>query len=155
MIAFRQALLLLVITVVLAAVSWAVRGDRLSPVADPEFYALDLSVPLVSQDQARAFFEAGSHYFVDTRPGEPGERPVIPGSFTIREAQLDADLAAVMDFLYPEDPLILYGSDTPVMVDAVAARLADRGYEQLLILQGGFAAWRKAGGPISGEEATP
>jgi rhodanese-related sulfurtransferase len=153
--ALRQSLLLLGISVAAAAVSWAVRGDRLPLLADPEVYALDLSVPLVSVAEARDHFEAGSHYFVDTRAGDPTGRAVIPGSFTIRELELAADLEAVMDFLYPEDPLVLYGADLPLPVDAVAARLADLGYENLVILQGGIAAWREAGGPLSGEEAAP
>ena len=153
--AVRQSLLLVGIAVVAAGVSWAVRGDRLPLRADPEFYALDLTVPLVSQADARELYEAGTHYFVDTRPGDPGERPAIPGSFTIRETSLADDLAAVMDFLYPEDPLILYGEDRPSPVDAVAARLTSRGYENLVILQGGFAGWRAAGGAVTGGEATP
>ena len=153
--ALRQALLLLGISLALAVGSWAVRGDRLPPLADPQVYALDLSVPLVSLAEAREHYEAGSHYFVDTRAGDPTGRPAIPGSFTIREEQFDEDLAAAMDFLYPEDPLILYGEDTPLPVDAVAARLSNRGYQNLTILQGGLRAWRKAGDPVTGEEATP
>jgi rhodanese-related sulfurtransferase len=153
--ALRQALLLLAISLAIAVGSWAVRGDRLPLRADPQVYALDLSVPLVSVDEARRYYDTGSHYFVDTRAGDPAARPVIPGSFTIREDSLATDLAAVMDFLYPEDPLILYGEDTPLPVDAVAARLSNRGYENLVILQGGLAAWREAGGPVTGEEASP
>ncbi len=153
--ALRQSAVLLGVAMVVAVATWAVRGDRLPLVADAEVYTLDLTVPLVSVAEAREFYDAGSHYFVDTRAGEPAGRPVIPGSFIIRETSLDNDLVAVMDFLYPEDPLILYGADTPLPVDAVAARLVNMGYENLVILQGGFAAWRAAGAPTTGEEVAP
>ncbi len=121
----------------------------------PEIYTLDLSVPLVNVTDARAQYDAGSHYFVDTRAGDPSQRPTIPGSFLVREESFETDLEAVMDFLYPEDPLILYGAGTPLPVDAVAARLADRGYTSLAILQGGLTAWRAADGPVNGEGAAP
>jgi rhodanese-related sulfurtransferase len=40
-------------------------------------------------------------------------------------------------------------------VAAVAVRLQARGYENLVILQGGFQAWRQAGGPVTDGEAGP
>jgi rhodanese-related sulfurtransferase len=148
-----QALRLLGISIVLGLLPWAVRGDRLPLLADATTYALDLPAPLVSVEQARRYYAEGSHYFLDTRPQEHAGSGAVPGSFVIREASFDADLEAAMDFLYPEDALILYGEDNPLPVGAVAARLQSRGYANLLILQGGLAAWRQAGGPLDDAEA--
>jgi len=148
----KQALVLLMIALVLAGILWLVHPEGLPLQADAEFYALDLSAPLVSVDDAHDYYESGSHYFVDTRAGAPEGRISIPGSFVIREHSLADDLAEVMDFLYPEDPVILYGNGGPLLVDAVAARLQERGFLDVLILQGGLQAWRDAGHPVDGQE---
>jgi rhodanese-related sulfurtransferase len=155
MAALREAWVLLVIAVGLAVVSWAIRGDRLPLLADPDIYALDLPVPLVSVAEARELYDAGTHYFVDTRADGPLADGAIPGSFLIRETTFDTDIDDVLDFLYPEDPLILYGASLPLPVAAVAVRLQARGYENLVILQGGYEAWRQAGGPVTDGEAGP
>jgi rhodanese-related sulfurtransferase len=149
--AVGEAWRLLALAALVAVILWAVRGDRLAPIADPEIYALDLPAPLVSVHEARDLWEEGSHHFVDTRGGEPGGRPSIPGSFVVRETSFAEDLAAAMDFVYPEDHLILYGEATPLPVAAVAVRFHERGYRNVRILQGGLAAWRLAGGPLAAE----
>lgn len=148
----REALRLLMIAVAVATVAWAARPERLPLVADATVYELDLPVDLVSADEARGLYDDGTHYFVDTRPGDPAAG--IPGSFVVRETSFAADLEAVLDFLYPGDPLILYGADHPLPVAGVAARLLDQGYQDVRILQGGLAAWVRTGGPVD-EEAMP
>lgn len=149
--ALRQAWRLVVLSVAVGLVLWALRPDRLPILAEADLYALDLPVPLISLMEARELYEEGHHVFVDTRPGDPDARAAIPGSFAIRETSFADDLAAVMDFIYPEDPLILYGAATPLPVAAVAARFLERGYTDVRILQGGLQAWRRDGGPLSGE----
>ena len=146
-----QALHLCLVIVAVAVVTWIVRPDRLSLSADADFYALDLPAPLVSLDEARAVYDAGTHYFIDTRPDADLD-DAIPGAFIVRAATFGDDLAAAMDFIYPEDPLILYGADHPVPVGDVAALFQRRGYGNVRILQGGLAAWRDAGHPTSGWE---
>jgi rhodanese-related sulfurtransferase len=150
--ASRQAWRLIVLSVAAGLVLWALRPDRLPILADPDVYALDLPVPLISLQEARALYEEGRHLFVDTRPGDPDRRAAIPGSFAIAAATFADDLAAVMDFIYPEDLLILYGEATPLPVATVAVRFLERGYTDVRILQGGLRAWRQAGGPLSGED---
>lgn len=151
-VACRQAGRLLLLSLLIAGALWATRADRLPLLADPDVYALDLPVPLISLREARDRYEAGSALFVDTRRGEAGRRPTIPGSFVIRESSFADDLDAVMDFVYPEDDLILYGEATPLPVAAVAARFLARGYRNLWILQGGLAAWTKAAAPLRSKE---
>ena len=145
-----QALHLVLVIAVVAVVTWAVRPDRLPLAADAEFYTLDLPAPLVSLDEARAAYDAGTHYFIDTRPDATLD-DAIPGAFIVRAATFGDDMAAAMDFIYPEDPLILYGADRPVPVGDVAALFQRRGYENVRILQGGLAAWRDAGHPTTAD----
>jgi 3-mercaptopyruvate sulfurtransferase SseA len=119
--------------------------------AERVFYEQELPVPLVSLDQALKSYEEGNHLFIDTRPDALEENSHIPGAFLIREASFDDDLQEYGDFLYPEDPLILYGEGNLLGVAAVAGKFLDRGYENLLILAGGLPAWHKAGGPLTKE----
>ena len=155
----RQAWRLVLLSVAVGVALWLVRDDRLPLLADPDVYTLDLPVPLVSVIEALDLYEDGSHLFVDTRGGDFEQRPQIPGSFVIRETSFADDLAEVMDFIYPEDQLILYGEANPLPVSAVAARFVERGYANVRILQGGLSAWSRGGGPVDekdvGDEKEP
>jgi rhodanese-related sulfurtransferase len=146
---WREAAWLAVVACGLAAASWALRPDRLPLLATSEQYELDLPVPLMDLDRAMLVYDEGSHLFVDTRDIDPVQDPRIPGAFVIRQASFDDDLIAVSDFLYPEDPLVLYGSGNLQEVAALASRFLERGYEQVFIMSGGIDAWRQAGGAVT------
>ena len=152
--AFVQAGGLLLLAVVLTAASWLLRPDRLPFLADPAAYELDLAAPLVSVKQALVLYEEGDHLFIDTREAVADPRE-IPGSFRIRAYSLDDDLRRLLDVVYPEDPLILYGSGDLLQISSVAARLAERGFTDVQILGGGVRAWQAAGGELSPREAAP
>ncbi len=153
--AIRQACRLTLLTVLLGVVLWAVRADRLPLVADPEVYALDLPVPLISLAEARKAWDEGAHHFIDTRAGDAQGRASIAGAFVVRETSFAEDLAVIMDFVYPEDALILFGEAGPMPVSAVAVRFLERGYRDVRILQGGLRAWRQAGGAEDVEDDQP
>lgn len=146
----RQTGLLLLLTVVLSVATWLVRPDRLPLQANAKFYALDLPAPLVSVDEALAAYDEGLTVFIDTRADATLD-DAIPGAFLVRAATFADELAEVRDFIFPEDPLILYGEDAPVPVGDVAALFLARGHEDVRILQGGLTAWRQGGGPVEGE----
>jgi len=146
----RQAGVLLAIVLAASVISWLVRPDRLALQANAEFYALDLPAPLVSVDDALVAYEEGLVVFIDTRP-EASLDDAIPGAFIVRATSFADDLDEVRDFVFPEDPLILYGADAPVPVGDVAALFLARGHAEVRILQGGLAAWQAVGGPVEGE----
>jgi len=147
-VAFGEAALLLLAAVTAAGVLWAVRPDGPPLVADPRTYELDLAAPLIAVDEALALYDEGTHLFVDTRPVEPGTVATIPGALPIRAATFDDDLYALFDFLTVQDPLILFGDGDLLAASTIASRLADKGYRDLRILDGGLDAWRRAGGAI-------
>lgn len=151
-----EAAAVLIVALVCALGSWLIRTPRLPLAADREVYEFELEQPLLSPAQALARYEAGTHLFVDTREIDLSSRPHIPGALSLRPATFDDDLLAVIDFLYPEDPIVLYG-DRLQSTAAVAGRLAERGYEDLALIAGGFDAWRAAGGPVESPagEGTP
>ena len=148
----REAVVLAAITLVLALAAWFFRSPRLPLMADMSRYELDLGFSVVPARRALEFYEAGSHIFVDARELPPESRAYIPGAFFIRASSFEDDLGEVLDFIYPEDPLIIYGSEQLQIPGAVADRFVQRGYEVTGILSGGIEAWREAGGPLAGGE---
>jgi rhodanese-related sulfurtransferase len=147
----REALLLGGVSLLLTAVVWIVRPDRLPLRAQAETYELELAAPVVSVADAVAHFAAGTHLFVDVREQLDGEG--IPGSFRVRSSAFDGDLAEVRDFLYPENDLILYDDGVMQLASAAAVRFQERGFANVTILQGGLAAWQSGGGTVAGEDA--
>lgn len=139
----------MLVAVVATSVSWILRSDGLPFTADPTGYELELAAPLTGIDEALALYEEGDYFFVDTRPGVEGDFQTIPGAFFIRAESFDDDILANFDFMTPEDHFILFGDGDLLPVSTIASRMMDRGYPNLLILKGGLAAWRKAGGDIS------
>ncbi|MCP4546059.1 MAG: hypothetical protein GY835_06300 [bacterium] len=145
-----EAALILMLAFLLSSFSWALRSDRLAPVADPAVYEFELEFPLVTAEESLIFYEEGTHYFIDIRPGDFSGFEHIPGAFSIRTDTFEDDLLVVLDFIYPTDPLIVYGTGDLQRAAAMTARFRDRGYENLSILAGGYPAWRKAGGGAEG-----
>lgn len=146
-----EAGLLLALALAAALASWALRTPRLPLAAERSVYEFELKQPLIGAGEALALYEAGSHLFVDTRSGLAPAAPRIPGALVITPEGFDDELAALIDFIAPEDPIVLYG-DRLQAAAAVASQLAARGYAQLSLLDGGLAAWQAAGGPLSAGE---
>lgn len=150
--AVREAAVLVAVAFLVTAVSWALRPGRLPLRADAAYYELELAAPLVATAEALALYDAGDHLFVDTRPDAPA---TIPGAFRVREATFDDDLLAHFDFLTPSDPLIVFGDGDLAAASNVAGRLLDRGFADVVILEGGLAAWQRQGGPLVTREEGP
>lgn len=147
LVSIKEAGLVLLVAILATGAWWARTPDRLPLLADPTVYELELEAPLLTMPEALVFYEEGVHLFVDTRT-DPGTE-TVPGAFVIRAATFDDDLLANFDFMYPEDPLILFGNGNMTVTSNIAGRLIERGYENVVILQGGLAAWKKAGGETS------
>lgn len=150
----REALWLALATFIAAALVWTFRTPRFPLIAEISDYILDLDYTVLPVDVCIENFEAGSHLFIDTR-GEAEAGEYIPGAFFIGNESFEDDLREVFDFLYPEDPLILYGDGRLQVTAAVAARFEARGYKVAGLMRGGIDAWRAAGGEVSGGEEAP
>ncbi|MHB8077945.1 MAG: rhodanese-like domain-containing protein [Candidatus Krumholzibacteriia bacterium] len=146
----REAQLLLGLAVLLTAAAWAVRTPRLPLRADARTYRLDLDFPVLAPAAALALYRAGEHLFIDLREGDPAVTPHIPGAFFVRDRTFADDLLAAHDFLGPQEKVVLCGDGNLLAAAAMAARLRDRGYGDISLLEGDLAAWRRAGGPVSG-----
>ena len=148
-VSFREACLLFLFAVIVTWVTWVMRDDGLPFAADPVGYELELAAPLTSTEEALALYDEGDYLFVDTRTATNGDFETIPGAFFIREDTFDDDLLEYFDFMTTEDHFILFGDGDLFPVSNIAARMKDRGYENLFILKGGLEAWLRTGGEIS------
>ncbi len=139
----------MLVTAVVTSVSWIMRDDGLPFAADPVGYELELAAPLTSTEEALVLYDEGDYLVVDTRTATNGDFQTIPGAFFIREATFDDDLLEYFDFMTTEDHFILFGDGDLFPVSNIAARMDERGYENLVILKGGLEAWLGAGGEVS------
>jgi len=141
----RETMTLLLITLLLAGLSWTLRPPRLPLRADTALYELDLDFPVATPAQAVAMYDGNTHLLVDTRAVTlNGLR--IPGAFRIRQDSFEDDLLEVFDFMAPEDPLLLIGDGNLILVSTIASRLEERGYLNITIMTGGFDQWTASGG---------
>lgn len=147
--AARQALVLLAVSAALTAGRWALVAPRLSLRADPVDYEIEYAAPLVDVAQARTFYDAGIHLFIDTREAGPEVVDTVPGAFVIRASAFDNDLLALLETIVPEDKFVLFGDGSLAVANNIAARLIARGYPEVSLLKGGLGAWRAAGGPTA------
>ncbi|MBC8426081.1 rhodanese-like domain-containing protein [bacterium] len=144
----REAGVLLLVTLVLATLAWALRPPRLPLRADVALYELDLGFAVVDPTAAMADYENNTRIFIDTRAPDP-LAPRIPGAFPVSQARFEEDLREAFDFLLPEDPLLLFGDGNLLLLSAVASRLQEKGFTDITLMSGGFEAWCAAGGALS------
>jgi hypothetical protein len=149
--AWREAALVCGLALAIAATTWLIRPTKVPLRAATAVYDLELAAALISPADARTLYDAGSHLFIDTRPvGTTTE--TIPGALAVREASFDDDLYAHMEFLYPEDPVVLFGDGNLLIASAVAARLLERDFADVTIMGGDLESWRRMGGPLTATE---
>ncbi len=150
---WRDLVILLGATAVLAAGTWLVRFPRMPLQADFSHYELELDAPVMQPAEAIAAYEQNTHLFVDTRNATIDPRR-IPGSFSLRPDSFEDDLRAIYDFIVPEDLLVLYGDGNLILVSNVVKKMQERGFENVSILSGGLVAWDQAGGELTAIEGT-
>ena len=139
--------MILAVTLLVALISWLLRTPRLPLSADLSVYELEIDHPLLTIEEALRLYEEGSHLFIDTREPDLESMTRLPGAMQVRPMRFDDDLRVIIDFVFPEDPLILYG-DGLQSTAAVAGRFTERGYEDVSLLGGGLKDWERAGGPV-------
>lgn len=144
-----EAVGLLLVALIATSASWLLRPDALSWQADPTTYEMELSAPLIDVNEALQLFDEGDYLFIDTRSNAAIAETTIADAFIIREKSFDDDLLMLMDDIYPEDPIVLFGNGELSGVSNITNRLQDRGYENILILRVGVKSWLDAGGMVS------
>ena len=104
---------------------------------------------MVEIPRALVLFEEGDRLFIDTRSDLTQGMNTILGAFRIRAAFFDDDLYELVDIVYPEDPVLLFGSGDLRKTILLAELLLARGFEDVLVMRGTVAGWHERGGEIS------
>lgn len=145
----RETAWIVLLTLVLAALSWTLRPPRLPLLADAAAYELEIDAPLVTAAEAVALYAANTHVLIDYREGE-SPAPGLPGAFPMRASRFDADKLELFDFFKPElPPLLLVGDGNLVVAANLVSRLAAVGFADATIMSGDLDAWRAAGGEVT------
>ena len=101
-------------------------------------------VPTVPPDQAQRLLDAGEPVvFIDLRPAESYLRGHVRGARSVPLADLTWRLGEV-----PRAGRVLLYGDSDYETTEAYIVLGDRGYRNVMVLGGGFAAWRSRGLPI-------
>lgn len=158
----KQALLILIVTVIVALGVNLVHPDSIpyigdwrelssgdGPIVPPE--AGEGDPPFIALDKAHVEFVAGNTVFVDARDPSEFECGTIPGSINIPfdylpydglDQYFDSTLAGVAK----DDPIVVFCSGEECDLSLHLARnLQDFGYTNLMIFFGGSREWEENG----------
>lgn len=126
--------------------AWAVNPDRLPLKADISSYELEINFDLVNAVDAVQMLNDNAAVLVDVRSGELELQ--LPGSFPVRQESFDDDFRDLFDFILPEDKLLLVGNGDLMILSAIAERISERGYKNLVLMRDDISAWQHAGGEV-------
>ncbi len=127
------------------------KGRQLVPgMPKPTIPELDaLAVATVSPAELQALIEKGEASIVDLAPSLAYETGHIPGAWFAVRARLPQSLDRV-----PKRRVLVLTSPDAALARLAAAELEDSGFAEIRVLDGGTAAWRAAGLPLTtGREA--
>jgi rhodanese-related sulfurtransferase len=142
----RELGILLLISLAVSILAWAINPGRLPLKADIASYELGINFDLVNAVDAVQMLNDNAVVLVDIRSGEPEIR--LPGAFPVRQESFDDDFRDLFDFILPEDKLLLVGNGDLMSLSAIAERISERGYKNLVLMRGGISAWERAGGEV-------
>ncbi len=114
--------------------------------------AAGVKIPLIDENKARTFFDDGTTVFVDTRAEEDYSDGHVRGAIPFPSTEMDDRFSAVEPLLGKKDSrIILYCSGPECdMAREAAVFLVQMKYRNLMIMNAGFGAWKKAGFPVEG-----
>jgi len=138
--------ILLLISLAVSMLAWAVNPDRLPLTADISSYELEINFDLVDAVDAVQMLNDNIVILVDVRSGEPALQ--LPGSFPVRQESFDNDFRDLFEFILPEDKLLLVGDGDLMILSAIAERVSERGYKNLVLMRDDISAWQQAGGEV-------
>ncbi len=113
------------------------------------------AVPGISVEDALPLVSSGTHVFVDLREGtEQAKTGLIPGAVAssrgMMEFHIDPESPAHKPAFNQDKTYVFYCASGGR--SALAAQVAmDMGLAPVVNLSGGVGAWKKAGGPLTGQ----
>ncbi len=111
---------------------------------------------VIAVEAARTELAAGRAVLIDARPAEFHQQEHIRGAVNLPPALFDFVYAMRFAELPLDAPIIVYGRSVSLHYDRqVAEKLALRGHEAVMVLDGDFKTWRQAGLPMEIQGARP
>jgi rhodanese-related sulfurtransferase len=110
--------------------------------------AFENRLPEINAAEALTLYQAGEALFVDSRDSQDYDKDQIPGAVNLPQREW-AKLWPKMRERIPRDRLLVlycYGAHCGLSTRQGKA-LLEEGYDKLVILDYGWAAWTKAGNP--------
>lgn len=112
--------------------------------------------PALTAAAAKVELDAGRAVLIDARPAEFFEQECIRGAVNLPPSLFDFVYAMRFADLPLDARIIVYGRSVSLLYDRqVAEKLALRGHESVVLLDGGLEAWRRAGFPLERKEGKP
>lgn len=153
--AIKEAVILSIVAVVLAAAVYVVRPDKvgLAPGtvddAGGQPATAEQGFAEISIDDARRHFGEKGVIFADARHPADYEAGHIQGAVNLYASEPDAWLTDVLAGVDPQDLIIAYcdGEDCHLATQ-LAELLVLNGFENVTYLKNGWTRWRESGYPI-------
>lgn len=142
----KESFILLLISIAVAIIAWAVNPNRLPIAADETLYKLDVKYEVVDAQTAVSMYNNDLIILIDVRSSVIDKK--IPGAFYLRQDSFDDDYLELFEYITPEEKLLLLGTGDLMVINAIADRLAEKGYSNLVLLGGDIKAWQNAGGEV-------
>jgi rhodanese-related sulfurtransferase len=146
-----QMMGLVAVAAVAGVVSNTTRGSLAWGGSDPDLIGRD--VMALSAEEAGAILDQATVLFLDVREARDFAQGRVRGALSFPTSDFEAAYAELRDFLSPDLRLVVYGDKTLFALRA-AEFLEARGLHPE-VMEGGWAAWKKAGLPVETGEAAP
>jgi len=151
----KEALVLVLAALVLSVTVYAIRSDKIDPIAaTPNDSAADPSSAVetgreITIEEARHLFNAKGVLFADARHRADFEAGHIQGAVHLSVAEPDAWLSDFLSATDPLAPIVAYcdGNDCQLARD-LAELLFLNGFENARYLKNGWTRWRERGFPV-------
>ena len=110
-----------------------------------------VKVQLIDAKAARRYFDYSGTIFIDSRDCRDYAKSHVKGAICLPPDDLEQRFPTVEPLIPPESRVILYcyGPDCD-MAERVGTFLAQRGYENMMIMSSGLPGWEKAEFPVNG-----
>jgi len=151
----KEALILLLAALGIAVAVYAIRPDKIGPVAatankDPaRLFPTSVESREIDIEAARRLFKEKGTVFADARHEADFEAGHIQGAINLYAANPEAWLSDFLSSTDPATPIVTYcdGVDCPLARE-LAELLAANGFETVHYLKDGWTRWQERGLPV-------
>lgn len=149
----RQALILLALSAVAAALSQALRPNPLPWRQAWSRYVAEasesLGISVVSAVEAHRIAVSGDHVLLDARPPADYAAGHLPGAFNVPSEDIESHLRQVLPLLTPAQPILTYCSGHQCDESLkLSQHLLHNGFTNVHLFAGGMSDWTAAGYPV-------